>query len=89
MTAAAAKYKRQGESKTIAADKTDAAVAAHMPDEVEITKSNQETNQVAATECAEGESSAAIAARRTCSSGSRTRKKRWVQRVPMKQVKQQ
>ena len=64
MTAAAAKYKRQGKSKNIAADAADAAAAAHMLDEDEITKGHQETNQAAATECAEGEASAAIAARR-------------------------
>ena len=35
---AAAKCKRQGESKNIAADKADAAAAAHVPDEDEIAK---------------------------------------------------
>ena len=63
MTAAAAKCKRHGESKNIAADKADVVVAAHMPYEDEITKGHQETNQAAATECAEGEARAGIAAR--------------------------
>ena len=71
MTAAAAKCKRLGESKNIAADKADAVVAAHMPDEDEITKGHQETNQAAPTEAR-----AAIAARGPAAAAAAHEKKK-------------
>ena len=76
MTAAAAKCKRQGESKNIAADEADAAAAAHMPDEAEITKGNQETHQAAATECAEGEARGPAAGRGPAAAAAAHEKKR-------------
>ena len=60
--AVAAQCKSRRGSRNIVADRAEAAVATHKPDEEEIAKDNQTTNRVAAKEHAEGESDAATAA---------------------------
>ena len=87
MKAAAAQCKSRSGSKSIVADRAEAAVAAHKPDEEEIAKDNQTTNRVPAKEHAEGEAETAVATKCTEGDAQQPHHKDLQQRQPRMKAK--